>query len=921
MQSITSYVAGQDSSTYGGGSPHSVVDETKHNGCNNNVYIVVPQSEAFAVTTGTKATTSQNVEFMDNNPAFNYIVSGTDDPTRGIADMGDATLGEFLSRPILIEEYTWTPGLAFFEQFNPWEKFMNNSRNINRVANFNLYRSRLCVRFLINGNGFYYGRMLASYNPLPNHDQTSVWADRALGSGPLDADAINASQKPHIYLNPTECQGGDLCLPFVHYQNALKVPESQWSEMGDVTLLPLTALKNANGAVDPITISVFAYLEDVNLSIPTNKNPVTVIPQSDEYGDTPISGPASVVARVSGALTNTPFIGRFARATQMAANAVGGIAKLFGMSRPATIEPIQTYKPEYVGGLANTNTPDGTNRLSLDVKQEVTIDPGVVGIGSEDEMGLVSLASRESYYTSFKWDPVGGGASGPGYRLFHSQVHPFLNQVVNPGSIGTLPQDIEEFHMLPMGLAAFPFEAWGGSMEFRFQIVCSNFHRGRIRVVWDPVDVDGFGNFGYNTAYNRVVDITDKKDFTFKVGWGKEYSFLPTPDPFFRYVDGTQTKPIPTFASTNKPYTFTSPTGNGTLSVYIVNDLTVPNTNPGVDNSIEVNVFARMCDDARFAQPMDLGVDGNRPMSYFRPGNFSPGLLVEPQAEAMQEQEMAPVSQNVDTVVAPEQPTTDHMMSVFYGEQITSIRQLLKRYCLHSCTPCSGDFHKEFWQPDMPFYGGYCPNGKYVVDSGNYAGAHFSYANTTFLNLFTPAFVGYRGGLRWKHQMVSYDRGVTSDVFTASRISGIESSLSPSTGATNALYNPGYEKLRANQFGYGGGQQPYMAQRVVAAYSSLTNGGFTTPSDLNPVCEIDLPFYNNRRFMEARRINNLAPRTLDDELPPVHRLDVGGICAGIVNYVASAEDFSLAFFVGVPPMFNVGVYGQAFYPIPDPVVT
>jgi len=911
--------AGQDSSTFEGGIPHSVVDRTKCNSFISNVPLVEPQSDAaFSVTTGSKTTSSENVQFMDNNPAFNYIVSSSDDPTRGIADMGDATLGEFLSRPVLIKEYAWTPGLTFFEQFNPWQLFMDNVRNINRVCNYNLFRSRLCVRILINGNGFYYGRMIASYNPLPDSDQTSVWPYRLAGGGALDADVIMASQKPHIYINPTECQGGDLCVPFVHYQNALRVPDSQWSEMGQVTMIPLTDLKNANGAVDPISISVFAYVEDANMSIPTESDPITVQPQSDEYGSSPVSAPASAVARAAGALTSVPVIGPFARATQIAAGAVSGIAKLFGFSRPAVLTPIQVYKPEYVGGLANTNTPDGTNKLSLDAKQELTVDPMVVGVGAEDEMQLVSLAKRESYYTSFAWDPVGQPASGPGYMLFRTQVHPWINQVVNPGS--TLPnvQDTEEFHFLPCGLAVMPFEAWGGSMEFRFQVVCSNFHRGRLRIVWDPSNLADIANGGYNTAYNRIVDIADMKDFTFKVGWGKEYSFLPNHDPFERYTSNLgNTPPVPTFEPNPLSYNINTVRGNGILSVYVVNDLTVPNTNPGVNNSIEINVFASMCDDARFAQPVDLS---KRSISYLRPYNaegerLPPPPVVDPQAEAMQEQEMAPVSQGVDTTLASEQPTDDHLMAVFYGEQVNSIRELIKRYSYHHTTYSNVEqTDLRVKMPDFPYYPGYNPDGEATATTGDFSGTKLSLCNNSFLNLFSPAFVAYRGGIRWKHQAMTYNtvssanQTDTPDMFSVDRASGVVTN--PST--LNLEYSPTERYIGYNFFAPGTIET---TRSSLLGLSSFTNGGFTTPTRLNPVCEVELPFYNNRRFMSARRLNNLDTRTITDECPPVHNVHIVGRTAGINNYVAAAEDFSLAFFVGVPPIYNFGASG--YYPLPD----
>lgn len=868
---------------------------------------MIPQSgENFTVTTGTKETASENVEFMDSNPAFNYTVDSVDDPTRGIADSGDASLGTFLSRPILIKEYEWSPSLSFFEQFDPWSLFYDNARNVNRVANFNLLRSKLCVRILVNGNGFYYGRLIASYNPIPGEDEVTV--NRGLN---ITQDVIGASQRPHIYINPTECQGGDLCLPFVWPQNALSVPKAQWSKMGQMTIASLNPLRNANGATDPITISVFAYAEDVSLSIPTASNPATITPQSDEYGNTPVANMASRIARVTGKLGEVPYIGPFAMATTMAAKAVGGIAQLFGFSRPAIIDTVSIYKPQYVGGLANANTPDTTNKLSLDVKQEVTVDPTVTGVGSTDEMGLVDIAKRESYYTTFTWQPVGGARSGPGFKLFQTQIMPTVFQTFGAGPG-------QEFHLTPSGYAALPFFFWGGSMEVRIQVVASNFHRGRLRLVWDPSSLTGDD---YNTAYTKVVDISDMRDFTFKIGWGKEASFLPVYNPM--RIDEATNQIVPSFTNGDSDPAMTKVYGNGTLSVFVVNDLTVPNTDPGVDADVEVNVFTRMCDDARFAQPNDRALSS---ISYFVPlAEDTKAEVIEAQSSEvekvdMKDQEAAPVSDGPDTECAPVQPTTDHMMDVYFGEQVTSIRQMMKRYCLHSFTSMglsladqSKGTNTSVRMPDFPYYFGYNPDGVNTTSSGT----PFSYAQMTLMNYFTPAFVAYRGGIRWKHLLMLNQNNPQTEFnlndswINTSRDSGFSKFLDK----TNE-YVP-YKLTESTQsIGASAGSanaSKVLAQRVNDATNGSINGNYVTPQRENPDAEIELPFYNQRRFMSARRINNTGLRLTnpdyeDVEFPPVHLVQSNGPVGILYNYVATAEDFSLNFFIGVPIMYSLGVY-------------
>jgi hypothetical protein len=332
-------------------------------------------------------------------------VDSNPDPSFGIADSNDATLAQFFARPIKIASYEWLPGASFYQSIYPWQSFFENPRVINRISNFNLLRCKLNVKFLINGSSFHYGRLIASYWPLDLDD--SFTTDRA----PISRDLIFSSQRPHIYLDPTNSQGGTLSLPFVWYKNALSIPSQEWRRMGSMTLRAMNLLKHANGGTDGVIISVFVWAEDVVLSIPTSVEPASLAPQigeyvpqtGDEYGNGVISKPAGVIAKVSGALSNIPGISAYARATEMAANAVSSIATMFGYSRPIVLADILPYKPTYVGNLANTNVPDTSQKLTLDAKQELTIDPRVVGLSSVDELSIKSIATREAYLTTFNW--------------------------------------------------------------------------------------------------------------------------------------------------------------------------------------------------------------------------------------------------------------------------------------------------------------------------------------------------------------------------------------------------------------------------------------------------------------------------------------------------------------------------------------
>jgi hypothetical protein len=207
------------------------------------------------------------------------------------------------------------------------------------------------------------------------------------------------------------------------------------------------------------------------------------------------------------------MIGNYARATEIAAGAVKEMAMLFGFSRPTGIQPITEVVQRQVGNMATANLQYTSQKLKLDSKNETTIDPRTTGLSGADELDIVSLAKRQSYLTNFPWNVSTVSET----LLWNSFVSPLMYDVDNVSEPTAL-------HMTPSCWVSVPFRYWRGSMEFRFQVVCSNYHKGRLKIVYEPYF---FGSTGeYNVQYVHIVDIADTTDFTVRVGWGN-------PKPFF----------------------------------------------------------------------------------------------------------------------------------------------------------------------------------------------------------------------------------------------------------------------------------------------------------------------------------------------------------------------------------------------------
>ena len=845
-------------------------------------------SVPFGVTINSSSgeTTEQIVKFTDQNPAYTYTVDSQPDSTFGQADASGADLGDFFSRPVKISTNEWAIGTSFFASYDPWTDFFENPRIINRISNFKLLRCKMHVKIVINGNSFHYGRAIASYAPLPGAD--AFIRNRAS----FPQDIIAASQRPHVYLDPTTCQGGDLVLPFFLPVNAFNIPEMDWRNMGELNIRSINDLKHANGATDSVTISVFAWATDVTLSMPTSTTPGALTPQcseepldcqADEYSSGPVSKPASIVAGAARAMTQVPIIGPYARATAMAASTVASIARLFGYSRPAIIADIMPYKPMYCGNLANCNVGDTSQRLTVDAKQELTIDPRTVGLAGEDELAIVPLAKRESYITKFPW----AVATAPETLLWNTRVTPCMWAT----NVASTPA---ELHLTPSCWVAVPFKTWRGSMKFRFQIISSQYHKGRIKVVYDPYYP--LTN-EYNTNYTWIIDIAEQKDFTATIGWGSNIPYLNTSR------IGISAVPF----STSAIGTPSATTSNGVLSVYVVNNLTVPNSS--IDNDVEINVFTAMCDDFEVQNPDDSEMNH---LTWFptppdtlasAPPGFEAEDELDPQSSTEEwvdpdggEPVIRPISDKSDATLGAEMIEGPKVSpGVFYGENITSLRTMLKRYNFHTLFFHTGNTLNRYKrrQNNLPYHRGYAPGAIHTVGGKV---EKFNRCKMTLVNWILPAYGGWRGSMRWK-----YVRGLMT--------------TGDGSGNSAADFTMMVNRIATDTSGYGtsnrniilSGTESALLKQVMGVYPSSHNGSAISVVSQNPVLEVELPYQSLFRFHDAKEAD-LTTTVVNDEYHDFHSCGQFSPGGGAIyeTFCAIGEDFNVFFFTGVPICYNTG---------------
>lgn len=376
----------------------------------------------------------QNVGFSDEQ---NNVITEIPHPMSYIKvdTSQNVDLGDFLKRPVQIKEFTWTVGGtldAASDSFDPWNLLFAKTSIKKKLDNYYMLRCNLHLKFVINASPFYYGCAIAAYQPLTVFNPAPVVlsaADRL--------ENIPFSQRPHIYLYPANSQGGEMVLPFLYHKNWVDASSaSDLTDMGQVILNSFDTLKVAGTSTAPIRITVYAWAEDLEVAGPTVR---LAVQGKDEYShEGTVSKPASAIARAAGHLSGIPIIGPFATATSYAAGAISDIASLFGYTDVPVIDDVHAFVPKAYPNLAATDIGHPIEKLTLDAKNELTIDPKIAGADVGDELLISSFVERESYIFTSTWAASDAINTG----LFYSRVTPKLQateSIINGDLIYPVP--------------------------------------------------------------------------------------------------------------------------------------------------------------------------------------------------------------------------------------------------------------------------------------------------------------------------------------------------------------------------------------------------------------------------------------------------------------------------------------------------
>lgn len=798
--------------------------------------------------------TNENISFIHEGRANEMTFSGVMDHTFTQDKSGMADLQDFLSRPVPIATYTWPENgsVLNLQTLQPWLLFFNDTRIKKKLDNFAYLKCTLKIKFVINASPFYYGAIGAFYRPL-----SGAWDNLTTAATQYQIQ-IPISQRPHVWMNPQEVSTAEMTLPFFTPNNWLRVGvAADFSAFGTLDLWQFSKLRSANGATTAgVTITTYAWAEDVVVAGPTvalSLQARTVHNASEKWWKPSgqISQMASKVAAAAPSLGKLGTIGEYAGKTiESVADSVGSISSIFGFSNLPVITDAMPFKSLPFHSIASSEVSEPVERLTLDPKQALDLDSTKVGLDGTDELGISYICQKESFLTGCLWTD----AYATDTLIFSSRVTP---QLFDVRSIVAAAQ----LYDTPMSYVSRMFKNWRGDVIFRFKFIRSMYHRGRVRITWDPFGAINTDANSTTVAYTKIVDLDVDDEVELRV------PFIAV-TPFLDLITNNVTRQ---WSATPTGVTPNAANANGLITVRVLNGLTGPVTGTEID----MLVFVRAGENLEFAAPIDL----NPRMSSFA------------------------VQSKVVSMTNGKSADADDLYGAVFGERYATLRQLMRRSCRSfTIKPpvLTGNLNTSSvsWiLSPTPEINGYAPGGMHVA-TGTISGSNvrYNFVNRIPLSHISQMFIGRRGSMNWH---LNLDGAPTSSEFGGLIVE--RSPFVPTTTTRNNIVTYDSAAATSSKFAYANVMRSnnFTSRGTGACGAAMTNQ--LTQAGVS----INMPDYSLTRFHIINPSTSFSNEAVGGEkfaASAVMNLTEYAT-AQLTGYCSAGPDFNLLFWMNTPDLY------------------
>lgn len=459
---------------------------------------------------------------LHDNPYIKYIKTVQAGPQEDIKS--------FLARPTYIGKRLLTSASAadtdvdtfiFPDVLTGWYNAGTltggNTMIKNKLSGFLGIRFDLRFKVLINAMPFHQGLLMVRWLPFTQN--------QAFETAGYNYNLTSKTSNIRKVIIDLSCDTEvELIVPFTYpapFLNLANYDIASYLNTGSIYITVYDPLAYGTGSTTSVELTYFASMENVELMgpiIPVAQSNRAVVKKSVMgNGDFEKEGEPSKTKAVFDAFgelaAQIPLISSFSGPLKWMGTMIDAPAKFFGFSAPLLQPPpkvVQGYERMYWN---NCDQPRVGYSLGTFSNTEVIRDSG--GYVDADEMTLSAITGRFAYIAKQSWTTADAANHKLGFSIFPYVAPGYLSTTATIGaSSATIPT--------PVMFASIPFTYWRGDIIFRFRIVKTNFHSGRLVFVFQPGNTSLTSNFTNDISqytYRTILDIREGNVFEITCPW------------------------------------------------------------------------------------------------------------------------------------------------------------------------------------------------------------------------------------------------------------------------------------------------------------------------------------------------------------------------------------------------------------------
>jgi hypothetical protein len=395
---------------------------------------------------------------------------------------------------------------------------------LSRLNAFQGFRATVVLEFKINVQRFAQGRLMAYYIP-------GIQSTTSLEARSHRFDLCTKTQLPGVQINVNRDSTVKLRIPYVSpwpaYDLQFRGPnglaatmETAAGTMGTVYFGVYTPLKGTP-ADSSFKVSVWQHFEDIELFNTAYAPQGKLNAQDAEAPKGTISRTLNTVADAAKVLTKIPSLSSLAGTAEWFTRASSRAASAFGFSSPfVESDPIRisSLQNPYA---ANSDGPKPELKLGISNTAKLDILPGFAG-NDMDEMNIEYLCNRPAYVAKLDWSTT----TALDTELFNYTLQPA--SFSNTYTLTNINQVVETFP--PVSFIAKYFELWRCDFVFTIKVVKTEFHMGRLEMVFNPGLSASYSTDARAYMSRVILDLKESDTFVVKVPYTNLTSMLPSLD-------------------------------------------------------------------------------------------------------------------------------------------------------------------------------------------------------------------------------------------------------------------------------------------------------------------------------------------------------------------------------------------------------